>query len=188
MNDFAEVERLVEEYLPLAIRAACQASIGGLEYHTAFSTTMAGLLEAAEKYDSEHIKKASFSTFAQHTMEFRLLDARRKLFGRIGGTGTGERRGYYVEKIALDAILPGFEDTVGAAIEDVTGLDGINRFTDAEFLASLCVDLTARESEVVNAYFYKGMLLEEIAETFGFTGSRASQIVSAAILKMRSRL
>lgn len=48
--------------------------------------------------------------------------------------------------------------------------------------------LNEKERLVVSLYYYENLKLKEIAEVLGITESRVSQIHSAAIIKMKSRL
>ncbi|ROS28096.1 FliA/WhiG family RNA polymerase sigma factor [Cellulomonas sp. PhB150] len=97
---------------------------------------------------------------------------------------------------ALDELLGGGEERVGGvSLVDTLGDDrsqdpaGSVEAAETSFLLSRAIEqLGERERIVVVMYYYEGLTLAEIGRVLGVTESRISQMHTAAMLRLRSRL
>ncbi|WP_237689897.1 FliA/WhiG family RNA polymerase sigma factor [Cellulomonas fulva] len=96
---------------------------------------------------------------------------------------------------ALDELLGGDERTGGASLGDTLCDDRIDdpagTLADAEtmhLLSRAIEQLGERERIVVVLYYYEGMTLAEIGRVLGVTESRISQMHTAAMTRLRTRL
>lgn len=97
---------------------------------------------------------------------------------------------------ALDELLAGSEDRSGAAtLADTLGdrraedPAGSVEAQETKYLLSRAIEcLGERERLVVVLYYYEGMTLAEIGRVLGVTESRISQIHTAAMGRLRTRL
>lgn len=95
---------------------------------------------------------------------------------------------------ALDELLGGEESSsasLGDALRDSKAVDPAGSVEDEElkFLLSRAVEqLSERERMVVVLYYFEGKTLAEIGRVLGVTESRISQIHTAAIGRLRTRL
>lgn len=97
---------------------------------------------------------------------------------------------------ALDELLGGGEDRqAGVSLVDTLGDDrtedpaGSLDAAETKFLLARAIEqLTERERMVVVLYYYEGMTLAEIGRVLGVTESRISQMHTAAMLRLRTRL
>lgn len=100
-----------------------------------------------------------------------------------------------VNVAALDELLGGSEDRAGLSLGDTLGderaADPAGEVDSAEtkyLLARAVEQLSERERVVVVLYYYEGMTLAEIGRVLGVTESRVSQMHTAAMLRLRTRL
>jgi RNA polymerase sigma factor for flagellar operon FliA len=101
-----------------------------------------------------------------------------------------------VNVAALDELLGGGDDRPGGAslgdtLGDDRSLDPAGAIDAAEtkyLLARAIEQLGERERIVVVLYYYEGMTLAEIGRVLGVTESRISQMHTAAMLRLRTRL
>lgn len=100
-----------------------------------------------------------------------------------------------VNLVALDEMLGGDDrpgavslgDTLGdERVEDPAG--SIEARETTYLLARAIEQLSERERMVVVLYYYEGMTLAQIGRTLGVTESRISQMHTAAMLRLRTRL
>jgi RNA polymerase sigma factor for flagellar operon FliA len=97
---------------------------------------------------------------------------------------------------ALDELLGGGEDRqAGVSLGDTLGDErsedpaGSLDAAETKFLLARAIEqLTERERMVVVLYYYEGMTLAEIGRVLGVTESRISQMHTAAMLRLRTRL
>ncbi|TQL04550.1 FliA/WhiG family RNA polymerase sigma factor [Cellulomonas sp. SLBN-39] len=101
-----------------------------------------------------------------------------------------------VNMIALDELLSGSDDRPGAATLADTLADsrtqdpaGAADAAETKFLLARAIEcLGERERLVVVLYYYESMTLAEIGRVLGVTESRISQIHTAAMIRLRTRL
>jgi len=97
---------------------------------------------------------------------------------------------------ALDELLGGADDrATGVSLVDTLGDErsqdpaGSMEAAETKFLLSRAIEqLSERERIVVVLYYYEGMTLAEIGRVLGVTESRISQMHTAAMLRLRTRL
>ena len=97
---------------------------------------------------------------------------------------------------ALDELLGGGDDrpggvSLGDTLGDERTLDPASSIEAAEtkFLLARAIEcLGERERIVVVLYYYEGMTLAEIGRVLGVTESRISQMHTAAMVRLRTRL
>ncbi|GCE77470.1 RNA polymerase sigma factor WhiG [Cellulomonas biazotea] len=101
-----------------------------------------------------------------------------------------------VNVAALDELLGGGEDRqAGVSLGDTLGDDrtqdpaGALDAAETKYLLARAIEqLGERERMVVVLYYYEGMTLAEIGRVLGVTESRISQMHTAAMLRLRTRL
>ena len=101
-----------------------------------------------------------------------------------------------VNVAALDELLGGGDDrpggvSLGDTLGDDRTLDPASSMEAAEtkFLLARAIEcLGERERIVVVLYYYEGMTLAEIGRVLGVTESRISQMHTAAMVRLRTRL
>ena len=101
-----------------------------------------------------------------------------------------------VNVAALDELLGGGDDrpggvSLGDTLGDDRTLDPASSIEAAEtkFLLARAIEcLGERERIVVVLYYYEGMTLAEIGRVLGVTESRISQMHTAAMVRLRTRL
>ena len=59
---------------------------------------------------------------------------------------------------------------------------------DPETIASAITDLPAQEKLVLTLYYYEELTLREIGEILGVSESRVSELLTKAVLRLKSRL
>lgn len=83
------------------------------------------------------------------------------------------------------------KSTLAAVIKDESAPDPVAAFESEEIktiLADAIERLSERERTVVALYYYEGLPLKEIGQVLGVTESRASQLHTKAVLRLRARL
>jgi len=100
-----------------------------------------------------------------------------------------------VNLVALDELLGGEDRAGGVSVGDTLGdhrsIDpaGSVEAQETRFLLARAIEqLTERERMVVVLYYYEGMTLAEIGRMLGVTESRISQMHTAAMVRLRTRL
>jgi RNA polymerase sigma factor for flagellar operon FliA len=83
------------------------------------------------------------------------------------------------------------KNTLASVIKDESAPDPVTAFEAEEIkdiLADAIEHLSERERTVVALYYYEGLQLKEIGQVLGVTESRASQLHTKAVLRLRARL
>jgi RNA polymerase sigma factor for flagellar operon FliA len=83
------------------------------------------------------------------------------------------------------------KNTLASVIKDDSAPDPEAAFESEEIktiLADAIEHLSERERTVVALYYYEGLQLKEIGQVLGVTESRASQLHTKAVLRLRARL
>jgi len=83
------------------------------------------------------------------------------------------------------------QSTLASVIKDESAPDPVAAFESEEIkeiLADAIEKLSERERTVVALYYYEGLQLKEIGQVLGVTESRASQLHTKAVLRLRARL
>jgi RNA polymerase sigma factor for flagellar operon FliA len=83
------------------------------------------------------------------------------------------------------------KNTLASSIRDEAAPDPVAAFETEEIkeiLADAIEGLSERERTVVALYYYQGLQLKEIGQVLGVTESRASQLHTKAVLRLRARL
>ncbi|MBE0539905.1 MAG: FliA/WhiG family RNA polymerase sigma factor [Verrucomicrobia bacterium] len=96
--------------------------------------------------------------------------------------------------VCLDAVTTGEDDANGSRHESIADdtqpdpLDCVARRELVSLIAGCIARLPEMQKKVLALYYYEDLRLREIAEAFGVTESRISQIHSQAILAIKSHL
>jgi RNA polymerase sigma factor for flagellar operon FliA len=100
-----------------------------------------------------------------------------------------------VNLVALDEMLGGADRPGGVSLGDTLGDDRVEdpagsvESQETTFLLARAIEqLSERERLVVVLYYYEGMTLAQIGRALGVTESRISQMHTAAMLRLRTRL
>jgi len=83
------------------------------------------------------------------------------------------------------------KSSLASVIRDDSAPDPVTAFETEEvkeILADAIEKLSERERTVVALYYYEGLQLKEIGQVLGVTESRASQLHTKAVLRLRARL
>jgi RNA polymerase sigma factor for flagellar operon FliA len=97
-------------------------------------------------------------------------------------------------KVSLDQPLDGAEGREMRPMEVVPDEDAempdetVARKEEVDLLREHILELPSREREVLSLYYFEELKLREIAEVFGVTESRISQIRSQAIKRLRKSM
>lgn len=102
----------------------------------------------------------------------------------------------YTSVVSFDEIWAPNSDrddksTLASVIKDESAPDPVAAFESEELkdiLADAIEHLSERERTVVALYYYEGLQLKEIGRVLGVTESRASQLHTKAVLRLRARL
>jgi len=102
----------------------------------------------------------------------------------------------YTSVVSFDEIWAPNSDrddksTLASVVKDESAPDPVAAFETEEvkeILADAIEKLSERERTVVALYYYEGLQLKEIGQVLGVTESRASQLHTKAVLRLRARL
>lgn len=131
-----------------------------------------GLLEAVERFHPESGYK--FSTYAVRRIAGAMLDEARKVRARSRyGVRRGDREGRGVAGLSVaDRSTPDPSDRISA--ED-----------ERAHLAIVLETLPPRELAVIRAVYFHGRMLKDVGAELGVTESRACQLHTSALRRMR---
>ena len=216
--DEFEKEELIKSYVPLVKKVVHRLSgrlPKDVDMQEMLNSGIIGLVDALEKYDPKH--ETNFSTYAQFRIRGAILDSFRsqdwlprslrfkshkielayhcieqKLGRPASDEEVAEELGVPIEE--LQRLLGEVGSIVMLSFEEFGFGHGEERFQADEWLASKGQDplhrLLGHEKErlVVSLYFYEELNLKEIGEIMGVTESRASQIRSRALIRLKNYL
>lgn len=102
----------------------------------------------------------------------------------------------YTSVVSFDEIWAPNSDrddrsSLASVVKDESAPDPVASFESEEIkviLADAIEKLSERERTVVALYYYEGLPLKEIGQVLGVTESRASQLHTKAVLRLRARL
>lgn len=171
--DRADRDRLIVEHWPMVARLVglmCLGKPSSVDRDEALGSAALVLCTAAERFDP-----TKGTTFAQY-VTLRVRGAVRDSWRRAQWNQRGRDRQRTVETLegAADRVAgePSFEDPL----------------VDRWMLLELVAELPARSRHIIEASFFDGRSIRDIAPELGVSESRVSQIRSAALARMRSRL
>ena len=151
-----------------------------LEFDDLFQSGVLGLINAVEKYNCNHEKKAKFITYAVFLIDSKEI----------------ENNKFYNSCTSLNA--PIGEDEIGEVIDFIEGVDyGFENIEEKIFLQNLRKDLeevmqscnTLEQREVLKSKYgwnAKPMMLNDIAELFNSTVSKVRNTEILALRKLRN--
>lgn len=184
-NSPEEVERLVNENLPLAEHMARQQfeRLSFPDPHELRSQAMAGLLRAAETYDPGNRQGANFGTWA-------IIWIKQKFFADYHRKRAKKRGGGNVSHVALDCAVGDADLEAFLADENAANafaeMDGKNVAT---LLEEVLPVLDARERRIIEGRFgldgADPLTLDELGNEFHLTRERIRQLEVKAIEKLR---
>jgi RNA polymerase sigma factor (sigma-70 family) len=143
----------------VVMRTLREKSLTRLDVSTLISAGMYGYSQALKRFDPNY--KVKFKTYAEHRIKGAVLDEVRKM---IGDERCKTKRPRKVDD--YDFTLTSDN---GSMMENVESLLSVEAFLRDS-------DLDDREKEILQCR-YEGMNLREIAHKFGFSESRASQLL-----------
>lgn len=143
----------------VVMRTLREKSLTKLDISTLISAGMLGYSQALRKFDPN--RGVKFKTYAEHRIKGAVLDEVRKM---IGDERCKTKRPRRVDDYDFELRSDG--GSLQENIESVLSVES--------FLAG--ADLDLREKEILQCR-YEGMNLREIAKKFGFSESRASQLL-----------
>ncbi|WP_080409934.1 sigma-70 family RNA polymerase sigma factor [Burkholderia ubonensis] len=205
-------EALFQEYLPYARAIAAslfrRRVVDEISFEDYLQFACVGLLESIDRFDAE--RGVKFTTFCTSRVEGSVLDGIQHL------TEVQEqmafRRRHRKERVqsltgldALDTFSSLVDVTMGLAIGFL--LEGTSLFSDESseaqrpnpyssaesnqtkrVLASAVDRLPARQRNLIAYHYLHGMPFERIADLFGVTAGRVSQLHKSALQSLRSAL
>ena len=162
-----------------------------LEFNDLFQSGVLGLINAVEKYNCNHEKKAKFITYAIF-----LID--RYIYCCVKGRGSKEieNNKFYNSCTSLNA--PIGEDETGEVIDFIEGVDyGFENIEEKIFLINLRNELeeimqkynTLEQREILKHRYgwnTKPMTLNDVADIFDTTGNKVRNIESMALRRLRN--
>lgn len=148
---------LVNANMPLVLSIA--ATFDKQWFNDIVQAGAIGLIHAVERFTPH---RGKFSTYATHIVRFRMLDCIREATDSVA------------EQLTVH--------------DDIATRSEVGEDTPEETIVSMCkgCGLSKNERAVVVMSYGKHMTLKEIGKAMGFTESRASQVRSSAIKKMRA--
>lgn len=155
-------QRLVEQYVPLANKLACQKK-RTLPKHVDIedlkSAAYMGLVEAASRYDSE--QGVAFSTYAYPRVFGAIHDwLRQQSWGKRGETTSVQSLDYSNDDCKIGDLIESRPER-----------------NDEEFLEHVSSVLDdANAKDILRCYFIDESSMKEVGEKFGVSESRISQI------------
>ena len=206
-------ERLIDSYLPLAKRVAARAyrlrRDDSVPFDDYLQYARVGLVEAVDRYNP--LSKASFETFSSYRIRGAILNGLGK------ESEVGAQRAYWRlhTRERMDSIAPralhwsgnaGLEDfiaiTVGLALgylleessDIVDSSVGSNPYEAVELAQlrtlsrELVEQLPEREGTLIRLHYFEHQEFQLIAEEFGITKGRVSQLHSQALGRLRDLL
>jgi RNA polymerase sigma factor for flagellar operon FliA len=201
--------QLIERYLPLCrtIAATLFARRSGVEveYMDYMQLATVGLIEAIDRFDPQ--RGVSFQTFAGHRIRGSVLNALEGLSETYQQSGLRKRlrrdrleslrRGWAAGKsdlfgeladIAVGFALSYMLEGSGMVLEEETRTPYRQEFYRSyeerqlrESLVKLVEALPEQERRVIRYHYYQGLEFQEIAQLFGLTKGRISQIHRQAL-------
>jgi RNA polymerase sigma factor (sigma-70 family) len=143
----------------VVMRTLREKGLTKLDISTLISAGMLGYSQALKRFDPE--RKVKFKTFAEHRIKGAVLDEVRKM---IGDERCKTKRPRKVDDYNFELMSDN-----GALYEQVDAVLSYETFLTGS-------SLDDREKEILQCR-YEGMNLREIAKKFGFSESRASQLL-----------
>lgn len=180
--------QLVEYYLPLAQAIARRAykrvwTWGLLEFDDLYHWGVIGLVDAVNKYNLR--RQVSFKTYAATRIYGAIVDGMRE-FGDVSRTLWKRDENLY--RLSLDQVYyvdPEDSDlTLGEMIEDEKGHLQM-RWIEIYGVAQAVRKLPERQREIIILYYDARMRMRQIADLFGVTKSRVSQLHSEALKRLQ---
>jgi DNA-directed RNA polymerase specialized sigma24 family protein len=113
-------------------------------------------------------------------LKYMLIDYLRKVYGRTGVRGSRSRPGKSYNSICVYEASERLGDDNAMDAFDAIGRDPKPEPADFRYARGV----TELQREVASAYLIDGLNLNETGEQFGFSESRASQVVAAVRKKM----
>lgn len=177
VNSAQQVD-LLQQYTSFAMHFANQSSAKAppCERDVIRNSALIGLWKAVKNY--RPVNGACFKTYARYRIRGEIYDEARAatLFGPKHGAG------HYTRDLLSEEVI---ENLSGggdpeAQIQQWQARQAIGRAIDG-------LD-DGRHRQVINWYYSEGLFLHEIAEKFGVSAGRASQIKAAAIEEMSKKI
>jgi RNA polymerase sigma factor for flagellar operon FliA len=166
-------------YLVGTLVNICSHGFSSLDYGELFTAGLEGAASAADSFDPD--RGATLKTWVHTRIRGAVLDEIRRQArwsGRLRTNATS-RQAFVVHY--LEELLPGHEDLRLA--DTVNGVEA-----PGEPFELVIQSLGERERDILHLYFVEDLTLQAIAERFGVTESRVSQIKTAALTKLRDQI
>ena len=171
-----------KSYAKFRIRGAILDSLRELDWSPRELRKKARRIEEAHRtLRLKHDRSATEQEIADE-IEMKLEEYQRLL---------GELRGLDLGSLQVEAGESGNDDEVAVAPPDVPVFDPFAMTLRSEMkglLAKAIGDLNEKERQVLALYYFEELTMKEVGAALGVGESRVSQIHSAALIRVRSRL
>jgi RNA polymerase sigma factor FliA len=173
-------EEIISEHTPLIRYIVSRIAVrlpSHIDLEKIFETGVEGLLYAIENFSPE--RNCRFKTYAEFRIKGAILDHLRSqdwVPRSVRKKGRKLGRSYEEIERKLNYVDDGGRDDDTESVEA--------RCVIADVVASL----PQKERLVLSLHYYEDFSMKEIAEILGVVGSRAREIHTKAVLRLRSRL
>lgn len=178
-------DRLLEHFLPLVKREARRVHRrrrGTMELEDLVSVGALALLDALRRYDPK--RGVDFRSFAGYRIRGAMLDELRAFSpGRRSPRGP---RVLLMPEAASERLGP----PPGTALEelvDPNGRDSLDELELREMIDHLTTSLTARERDILNLYYGRGVSMREISQRLGLSVPRVSALHASILGRLHTR-
>ncbi|MBN2492851.1 MAG: sigma-70 family RNA polymerase sigma factor [Planctomycetes bacterium] len=198
-------DRLLEYYLPLVYTVARRMLAlrrTALDLEDLVGIGSLALFESLQRYDPR--RGVPFATFARHRVRGAILDEMRKLRGgrpegraarllrnvSSGGSRVRPAGGDRAPAMAQlrEAALDRAAETGSLdLLVDPRGRGSIDDFERREVIAHLTTSLSARERNILNLHYGRGITMREISKRIGLSEPRVCALHASILGRLQSR-
>ena len=171
-----------KSYAKFRIRGAILDSLRELDWSPRELRKKARRIEEAHRTLRLKLDRSATEQEIADEIEMKLEEYQRLL---------GELRGLDLGSLQVEAGETGNDDEVAVAPPDVPAFDPFAMTLRSEMkglLAKAIGDLNEKERQVLALYYFEELTMKEVGAALGVGESRVSQIHSAALIRVRSRL
>ena len=171
-----------KSYAKFRIRGAILDSLRELDWSPRELRKKARRIEEAHRTLRLKLDRSATEQEIADEIEMKLEEYQRLL---------GELRGLDLGSLQVEAGESGNDDEVAVAPPDVPVFDPFAMTLRSEMkglLAKAIGDLNEKERQVLALYYFEELTMKEVGAALGVGESRVSQIHSAALIRVRSRL
>lgn len=179
----AAQQKLVTDHLSTAVYIASRMAKRGMPYDDCYASALAGLCEAAARWNPRKAGSASFATFASHRARGKVLDDLREM-DYLTRRHRQDEPGHRVDSLSRKIK---YKDGEQQDVGDVLCAPQVA--VDDGGFDSILAHLPDREHRVAfTLYYAEGMSMREVGLAIGVCESRISQMISGALPLLRAKL